>query len=100
MRRLLTPAEASELLAISPKHLRWLTDAGQLRWVNIGLEGRRPTRRYKEDDLLEFVERRSKNACRYIENTANQNIPMTSSFTVVDFQVPRERAISARHNAS
>ncbi|RUX32596.1 DNA-binding protein [Mesorhizobium sp. M7A.F.Ca.US.011.01.1.1] len=100
MQRLLTPAEAAELLAISPKHLRWLTDASQVPWVNIGLDGRRPTRRYRQEDVLQFIVRRSRNACQYIENTANQNITTTSSFTVVDFQAPRARATSGRRNAS
>ncbi|MFD2058868.1 helix-turn-helix domain-containing protein [Mesorhizobium calcicola] len=99
MSKLLTPAQAAELLAVTPKHLLELTNEGALRWVNIGLEGKRPTRRYKQDDLAVFIENRSQKACRYIESTANQNIPSTSSFTVVDFQAPRAPATSARRNA-
>ena len=100
MLRLLTPTQAAEFLAVTPKHLLELTNEGAVRWVNIGLEGKRPTRRYRQDDLAEFIAKRSQKACRYIESTANQNIPMTSSFTVVDFPVPRARATSARRNAS
>ena len=98
MSRLLTPAQAAEFLAVTPKHLLELTNEGALRWVNIGLEGRRPTRRYKQDDLAEVIEKRSQKACRYTENTANQNIPMTSNFAVVDFSVPRARATGARRS--
>src|SRR5688572_9493560 len=98
MKRLLTPAEAAELLSISHKHLRWLTDAGQLRWVNIGLDGRRPTRRFCEDDLQEFIDARSERTCRYTANTANQNTPMTSEWAVVDFPVPQPRATGAKRN--
>ncbi|TGT73268.1 DNA-binding protein [bacterium M00.F.Ca.ET.159.01.1.1] len=97
---LLTPAQAAEFLAVTPKHLLELTNEGALGWVNIGLEGKRPTRRYKQDDLADFIEKRSQKACRYTENTANQNTRMTSSFTVVDFQAPRARATSAKRNAS
>ncbi|WP_352560728.1 helix-turn-helix domain-containing protein [Mesorhizobium sp. M0025] len=100
MLRLLTPAEAAEFLAVTPKHLLELTNEGALRWVNIGLEGKRPTRRYKQDDLAEFIGKRSQKACRYTESTANQNTPLTSSFSVVDFPVPRARATSARRNES
>ncbi|WP_425374522.1 helix-turn-helix domain-containing protein [Mesorhizobium waimense] len=100
MSSLLTPVQAAELLAVTPKHLLELTNEGALRWVNIGLEGKRPIRRYKQEDLAEFIEKRSQKACRYTENTANQNTPMTSSFAVVDFPAPRARATSARQSAS
>ncbi|TGT65368.1 helix-turn-helix domain-containing protein [Mesorhizobium sp. M2E.F.Ca.ET.166.01.1.1] len=100
MSRVLTPAQAAELLAVTPKHLLELTNEGALRRVNIGLESKRPTRRYAQDDLIEFIERRSQKACRFIESTANQNTPMTSSFAVIDFSVPRARATSARRNGS
>ncbi|WP_430694899.1 helix-turn-helix domain-containing protein [Mesorhizobium montanum] len=97
---LLSPAQAAAILAVTTKHLLELTNEGALRWVNIGLDGKRPTRRYKREDLSEFIEKRSQRACRYTENTANQNTPMTSSFAVIDFSAPPARAISARRNGS
>ncbi|TGP86409.1 DNA-binding protein [Mesorhizobium sp. M2D.F.Ca.ET.223.01.1.1] len=100
MSSLLTPAQAASFLAVTPKHLLDLTNEGALRWVNIGLSGKRPTRRYRHDDLTDFIEKRSQKACRYTENTANQNTPMTSSFAIVDFSAPRGRATSARRNGS
>ncbi|WP_149801950.1 helix-turn-helix domain-containing protein [Mesorhizobium sp. NFR06] len=100
MSSLLTPAQAASFLAVTPKHLLELTNEGALRWVNIGLEGKRPTRRYKQDDLADFIERRRQKACRYIESTANQNTRLTSSFAVVDFSAPPARATSGRRSAS
>ena len=57
---LLTPSEAANRLGVSVRQIRVLTDEGLLRWVNIGLGEKRPTRRFTEADLLEFIEERSR----------------------------------------
>ena len=54
MRRLLTPKEAAELLAISDRQLRDLANQGHIRFVNVGC-GNRPTRRYDPVDMEVFM---------------------------------------------
>ncbi len=68
MQQLLTPEQASKLLAISVKQLRDLTDAGELAFVNIGLGTKRPTRRYLPEDLELFISRRRMERSPVIRN--------------------------------
>lgn len=59
MDRLLKPNEAAELLAVSVDQLSALTDEGALPFVNVGLPGKRPTKRYEPADIEAFrLERR------------------------------------------
>lgn len=55
MQPLLTPQQAAELLAVSTRHLRDITSAGLVRYVNIGVRDRE-TRRYRMVDLEAYVE--------------------------------------------
>lgn len=55
---LLSPVEAARELCISERHLRALTVAGQIRYINVGLGGKRETRRYDPQDLAAFREAR------------------------------------------
>ncbi|WP_081870621.1 helix-turn-helix domain-containing protein [Shinella sp. DD12] len=97
--RLLTPEAAASQLGISTRQLRDLTDEGQLRWINIGLGKKRPTRRYTPADLEAFIEERAAK-CRSTRKTAETPIPTTSKYGVVDFQAIREQLRSGKQNAS
>ncbi|NTG98893.1 helix-turn-helix domain-containing protein [Agrobacterium rhizogenes] len=81
---LLTPEEAANRLSISQRQLRDLTDEGLLRWINIGLGKKRPTRRYTDEDVDAFIEERSQR-CRSTRETAKRPTRMTSSSGAVDF---------------
>ncbi|MXN51851.1 helix-turn-helix domain-containing protein [Shinella sp. AETb1-6] len=96
---LLTPESAASRLGISTRQLRDLTDHGQLRWINIGLGKKRPTRRYTPADLEAFIEERAEK-CRSTRRTEETHIPTTSRYGVVDFQAIREQRRSEKQSAS
>ncbi|MDW9762195.1 helix-turn-helix domain-containing protein [Sinorhizobium meliloti] len=96
---LLTPEQAADRLGISVRQLRDLTDEGLLRWINIGLGEKRPTRRYTEADLQEFIMERSRK-CRSTNEKARTPTRTTSSFVVSDFLAIREKLRSERRNGS
>ena len=89
---LLTPAEAANELAISEKQLRWLTNAGHIRYVNVGLGAKRECRRYDATDIDQFRD------ARKCLSTSAQARPYTASTSVIeasDFQA----RLDARRNA-
>jgi hypothetical protein len=100
MIRLLTPAQAAELLAVTPKHLLELTNTGSVRWINIGLDGKRPTRRYAETDIDDFIHTRSQQQCRYTSPKEERTTPIHSKYEVIDFQARREPATAAKPRRS
>ncbi len=57
--QLLTAAQAAKLLAISAPKLRDLATHGDIRYVNIGLGRKRELRRYRLQDIQDFVDRRT-----------------------------------------
>lgn len=59
---LMTPREAADFLSVSTKHLRKLTNAGELRYVIVGNGTQRERRRYSAEDLQTFIEARSRQA--------------------------------------
>jgi hypothetical protein len=90
---LLTPGAAAKLLAISVKQLRDLSTAGEIRFVNIGLGNKRPTRRYLPADIEDFIARR-----RSPDNrpTGRPNRGPTAFYEVVDFKGVREQLRAGR----
>ncbi|MGV1831670.1 helix-turn-helix domain-containing protein [Agrobacterium vitis] len=96
---LLRPSEAAQLLAITQKQLRLLTDEGHLRWINVGLGKKRPSRRYQLDDLEAFKERRAQ-ICQSTSARAATPTPMTSNYKIVDFRGTLEQRQSARRSGS
>ncbi|MBX9454304.1 MAG: helix-turn-helix domain-containing protein [Mesorhizobium sp.] len=59
---LMTPREAADLLSVSTKHLRKLTNAGVIRHVIVGNGTQRERRRYSAEDLQAFIDARSRQA--------------------------------------
>lgn len=90
--RALTPKEAANELSVSEKHLRFLTDEGHIRYINIGLGEKRERRRYDPIDLEQFLEARK---CLSSSAPDTKPIAMTSAIVVHDFQARR----TARQNA-
>lgn len=91
MTALLSPEAAARELCISEKQLRALTCAGQIRYINIGLGGKRETRRYDSADLEAFREARK---CLFSSAPANRNTRTTSVIDASDFQA----RLDARRN--
>lgn len=58
--QLFTPAEVAKILAITVTHLHALATHGEIRYVNIGTGAKRETRRYRAQDVQEFVEERTR----------------------------------------
>jgi len=90
-RLLVPPKEAAEMLDISVKTLRALTDDGQIKYVLVGAR-----RKYEPDDLKEFIQRGK--ACPSTGRRSRRTGTMTSKSRVYDFTAARERRISARRS--
>lgn len=56
--QLLTPAAAAKLLAITPHQLHGLALHGDISYVNVGLGGKRETRRFRLQDIDGFLQSR------------------------------------------
>ncbi len=84
MSDLLTLKEAADQLRISERQLRDLTDDGLVRWINVGRGSKRPSRRYTQEDLDEFKQRRSQQ-CPSTSAPVKRPTRMTSSSGAVDF---------------
>lgn len=92
MLELLTPGQAARRLGISIHQLRSLTNEGLIRWVNVGIGKKRPTRRYTEIDLSAFIEARS-SICRP-SGPPTAPPPLTSPHRMASFG-----RTSARHRS-
>lgn len=92
---LLTPDEAARELSVSEKHLRALTDAGQIRYVNISLGAKRERRRYDPQDLDQFREARK---CLSTSGQAPRHTAMTSVVVGIDFQARRDARLAGQRN--
>lgn len=98
---LLTPKQAAEELAISVRQLLYLTDDGELPFINIG-RGQRTMRRYDPSDILAFINRRkvTKSHPSSTAQTRKRAAPAAPHFHVVDFNEVRKnlrkRKASAR----
>lgn len=97
---LLTVMEAARLLNISGKQLRALTVAGEIRWINVGLGKKRPSRRYERHDIEAFKAEKAQRSCLSTNAKVERPIPMTSLYKVVDFQATLAQQQSAKRNAS
>src|SRR6516162_1475905 len=89
-----TPKEAAERLQISVDQLTGFAEDGEVRYVNVGRGKKRPRRRYTDDDLDEFIERRKRKEaglCPSTNQPSRRTGNMTSKSEVIAF--------SARPNA-
>lgn len=94
---LLTPAEAARELRISTKHLRALTRAGLIRYVNIGLGQKRESRRYHPEDLRQFQE---EGGCRSTDGSDYRSTPSTAPIRIIDFRDQQVRKATATPKGS
>ncbi|MAM13053.1 MAG: hypothetical protein CML23_21895 [Rhizobiaceae bacterium] len=96
---LLSADTAARYLGISKKQLTHLTQSGSLRWINIGLGTKRPTRRYTKADLDDFIDMRRRE-CQSISGQEKAHTPTTSSSGVVDFRAKLAQLRSGTQSAS
>src|SRR5436190_15222911 len=91
-RDLLDSKEAARRLRITEDQLGALVQDGEISYINVGRGTKRPRRRYTEEDLAEFLERRRRReACRSTKTNVRRTISSISNTTVIGF--------SARRNA-
>lgn len=84
---LLKPAEAAKRLGISTRQLGDITTAGRIRFINVGNGDIRPTRRYTEIDIEDYIEA---NTCQYSKDAKPKPTPTTSSATITDIRAIRD----------
>ncbi|MPR61293.1 helix-turn-helix domain-containing protein [Ochrobactrum intermedium] len=94
---LLTPEQAAEALSISHRQLIYLTDDGELPFINIG-RGARKIRRYDPADIEAFKNQRKKTECQSTsEKTARtERTPTSSRYAVVDFRATLAKSRSEK----
>jgi hypothetical protein len=82
---LLKPEDAAALLGVSTKHLLYLSKNGAIAFVNIGL-GKRPTRRYRIEDIEEFIAERRAVSPPSMLISSSRNVATTAVYEVIDFK--------------
>ncbi|NEU95672.1 helix-turn-helix domain-containing protein [Bradyrhizobium sp. UFLA 03-164] len=94
---LLTPHEAACKLNITVDQLNAFAQDGEIAYINVGRGKKRPRRRYAEEDIQEFLERRRRREvpCQSIATSARRTTNSISSTKVVGFMAAR----SARRDA-
>src|ERR1700680_307026 len=84
--------EAARRLDITEEQLSALARDGEISYINVGRGTKRPSRRYTDQDLEAFKERRRRReACLYTGPKSHRSTNTISSSTVIGF--------SARRNA-
>lgn len=95
---LMTPREAAALLSVSTKHLRKLTNAGEIRYVIVGNGTQRERRRYSAADLQAFIEARSRQADP-TNRPPEGPVTKVSHIIGIDFQARRCERGKAKRDA-
>ncbi|WP_083982397.1 helix-turn-helix domain-containing protein [Devosia soli] len=95
---LLTPKQVREMLNISDRQLRDLTEDGAIPFIDIG-RGARRAARYDRADIEAFMAQRKRLLCRSSNDQAPIPTPTTSMSKVIDFRAPYRPATSARQKA-
>jgi excisionase family DNA binding protein len=93
-RDLLNSKEAARRLNITTDQLTALVQDGEISYINVGRGMKRPRRRYAEEDLADFLERRRGRECRSIETKDRRSISSTFNTTVVGFMDRRNARLA------
>ncbi|MEX3008325.1 helix-turn-helix domain-containing protein [Hoeflea sp. TYP-13] len=96
MSDLLTPEAAATRLGISTKQLLSLTRLGKIRYINVGLGGKRETRRYDESDLEAFIEAGKQVQWPSKSARTGKRTGTTSNIVDVDFLETRTRQLKEK----
>ena len=95
---LLLPKMAAERLGVSTKTLNGYVRGGELRYIDVGGGGVKQRRRYTEDDLDDFVNRRAKRnvPCQSTSTKTVRSTTSTSNSKVIGFMALRDARTSAK----
>src|SRR5262245_27418275 len=87
---LLTPKETARRLRITEEQLAALTADGEISYINVGRGKKRPRRRYTEQDIQEFLERRRRReVCLSTATSVPRTTSSISRSTVIGFMAQR-----------
>jgi hypothetical protein len=93
-RDLLNSNETARRLRITEEQLGALVHDGEISYINVGRGKKRPRRRFTEEDIAEFLERRRRReACQSISLKSRRTGTTTSGTVVIGFTAQR----AARH---
>jgi hypothetical protein len=87
---LLNGRETAERLSITEDQLTAFARAGEIAYINVGRGKKRPRRRYAEEDIREFQERRRRReACLSTGTNGRHTTSSISSTKVIGFTARR-----------
>src|SRR5450631_1545589 len=93
---LLLPKMAAEYLGVSTKTLNGYVRRGELRYIDVGSGGVKQRRRYTEDDLDDFVNRRAKRNVPCQSTSTRTVRSTTSNSKVIGFMALRDARANER----
>src|SRR4051812_34280885 len=83
---LLTHHDTARRLGITKEQLTAFVQDGEIAYINVGRGKKRPRRRYTEQDISEFLERRRRReACLSIATSERRTTSSISRSTVIGF---------------
>jgi hypothetical protein len=98
---LLTPQEAACRLNITVTQLGAFAQDGEISYINVGRGKKRPRRRYAEEDIREFKERRRRReSCLSIGASARHTTNSISSTKVIGFMAQRSARLGKTPKSS
>jgi predicted site-specific integrase-resolvase len=95
---LLLPQETARRLDVSVKTLNGLADDGEIRYVETGRGSKNKRRRYTEEFISEYIERRTRRdvPCPSTSTKTARSTTSISNSKVIGFTAQRERRISEK----
>jgi hypothetical protein len=96
---LLTRHQAAKVLKITPDQVSGLAQDGKLRYVNVGRGKKRPSRRYTQADLADYIEanrQRDVTPCLSINRNVRPSTATTLRSEVIGFAARRNAQQSAK----
>jgi len=98
---LLSPAETAARLGVSVRTLKGLADDGEIRYVETGRGTKNKRRRYTEEFIAEYYERRTRRdaPCPSTSTKTARSTTLISNGKAIGFTALRERRISEKLKA-
>ncbi len=94
-RDLLDSKEAAHRLRITVDQLGALVHDGEISYINVGRGQKRPRRRFAEEDIEEFKERRRRReACQFTSPKSHRSTSSISGSGVIGFTARRNAQLA------
>ena len=101
MSALFTHRETARRLSMTEEQLSAFVQDGEIAYINVGRGKKRPRRRYTEQDIHEFLERRRRReACLSIAISDRRTTSSISRSTVIGFTAQRNARLAKTPNNS